>query len=126
MLKSQAISHVSIELKTSVSEIFVSITRVDVLNDHTSLIWIVCQIETPSFGILCSRRAESYYMVTHPALIYHYVAGVPVVNYLPCQHKHRRICYRENKLIGNTDTRLSSMVILRITRFLDFGHHPVF
>jgi hypothetical protein len=74
MLKSRANSHVNVELKTSVSEISVSIMRVDVLNDHTSPIWIVCQIDALSFGIVCSRRAESNYVVTNPTLTYHHVA----------------------------------------------------
>jgi hypothetical protein len=39
LTSSQAISRVSVELKTNVSELsFVSIIRADVMNDHTSLI----------------------------------------------------------------------------------------
>jgi hypothetical protein len=65
---SQAISHVNAELKTNVSEISsVSIIRVDVVNDHMSLIFIpVCQTDPLPIGVLCSRRAESKCTVTHP------------------------------------------------------------
>jgi hypothetical protein len=48
---SQALSRVGVELKTSVSEISSgSIFRVDVANDHTSLICIpMCQIDASSY-----------------------------------------------------------------------------
>jgi hypothetical protein len=52
MLKSfQAKIHVNIELKTNVSEMSsVSIIRVDVVNGHMSLIFIlVCQVDVPSY-----------------------------------------------------------------------------
>jgi hypothetical protein len=66
---SRAISRVNVELKTNVTEISsVSIIRVDVVNDHMSLIFIlVCQTMPLHIGVLCSRRAESNCVTDHPS-----------------------------------------------------------
>jgi hypothetical protein len=60
MLKySWAISHVAVELKTNVFGICISIVRVDVVNDHMSLMCIqsVKSMRHP-IGILCGSKAK--------------------------------------------------------------------
>jgi hypothetical protein len=57
----RTISHVSVELKTDVSEISVSIVRVDVVNGHTSAIHIPV-LSNPWHAVRLSRvrRAEAH------------------------------------------------------------------
>jgi hypothetical protein len=66
---SQVRSCVNFELKANVSELSISIFRVDMMNDHTSLLHIpVCHIDVSSYGCtmqqegrikLCSYPADS-------------------------------------------------------------------
>jgi hypothetical protein len=72
---SRAIRCVNVELKTNVSEISsVTIIRVDVVNDHASLIYQSVKSMPRPIGVLYSRRAESNCAVTHPTVTYHHVA----------------------------------------------------
>jgi hypothetical protein len=76
---SPAVSLVSVELKTNVSEMSsVSIIRVYVVNDHLLLIFIrryqfIKSMPLP-IDVLCGRREVSNCGVTHPTLTYHHVA----------------------------------------------------
>jgi hypothetical protein len=63
---SQVISCVNVELKANVSEISISISRVDMVNEHMSLIYIYQSVKLMPhpIGVLCRRKVESNYAVT--------------------------------------------------------------